>query len=135
MSLPEPAKFTYLLMPAERVCLLRFNGSISLGDVTRGIERLWADPGYDPLFNGIVNLEGVTTRAGLDDLQALISFLHKRSSSSGRWVAVFSEPKPTALAMMFKAAWKGAFNIEIVSTWEAACRHLRVNLPAFASKN
>jgi len=132
MPLPEPVKFSYLLMPEQRLCLLRFRGGVSLGDITRGLERLWADPAYDPLFNGIVNLKGVTTRAGLDELQSLIGFLQQRPSSAGQWVAVFSEPKPTALGLMFKAAWKGAFHIEIVSTWEAACRHLRVNLPAFA---
>lgn len=135
MSQPDPQKFSYSLMPAQRLCLVRFSGNISLGDITRGMQQLWADPGYDPLFNGIVNLEGVTTRAGLDELQSLISFLKNHRSSDGRWVAVFSEPKPTALGMMFKAAWKGAFNIEIVSTWEAACRYLHVDLPAFAHAN
>jgi hypothetical protein len=133
MSQPEPQKFICTVMPAQRLCLVRFNGSVSLGDITRGTQQLWGHPDYDPSFNGIVNLEGVTTRAGLDELQALISFLKNQRSSDGRWVAVFSEPKPTALGMMFKAAWKGAFNIEIVSTWEAACRHLHVDLPAYAS--
>ncbi|AOS45415.1 hypothetical protein Verru16b_02496 [Lacunisphaera limnophila] len=125
-------KFTYRILTAQRLCLLRFSGSVSLSDVTRGVVQLWADPDFDPFFNGIVNLDGVTTRAGLGELQSLIDFLQKRSASAGQWVVVFSEPKPTALGLMFKAAWLGPFNIEVVSTWEAACRFLDVDLPAFA---
>jgi hypothetical protein len=132
MSVTEPTKFSYSILPEQKLCLLRFAGHVSLGHVTRGVQQLWADPAYDPFFNGIVNLEGVTTRAGLDELQSLITFFQQRRSSAGQWVVVFTEPKPTALGMMFKAAWKGSFNIEVVSTWEAACRFLRVDLPAFA---
>lgn len=132
--MPPPASFkwTHTILPARRLCLMRFYGNVTLADITRGVERLWSDPAYDPFFNGIVSLEGVTTRAGLDELQALIVFLQKRGSSAGQWVVVFTEPKPTALGIMFKAAWKGPFNIEVVSTWEAACRFLRVDLPVFA---
>jgi hypothetical protein len=130
MHRPASDKFSYNFAPAHRLCLVRFSGSVSLSDITAGLEKLWGDPDYDPGFNGIVTLDGVTTRAGLDELQALITFLHGRRSSDGRWVAVFSEPKPTALGMMFKAAWRGSFNIEIVSTWEAACRLLQVNIPS-----
>ena len=132
MSDPASSKWTYSIRPAQRLCLMRFYGNVTLTDITRGIEQLRADPAYDPFFNGIVNLEGVTTRAGLDELRALIAFLQKRRSSAGQWVVIFTEPKPTALGMMFKAAWKGPFNIEVVSTWEAACRFLRVDRPACA---
>jgi hypothetical protein len=125
-------KFSYRILRDQRLCLVRFSGVVSLGDITRGVAQLWADPAFDPFFNGMVNLDGVTTRAGLGELQSLIDFLQKRSASAGQWVVVFSEPKPTALGLMFKAAWLGPFNIEVVSTWEAACRFLDVDLPAFA---
>lgn len=129
---PAPAKHAYTILPAQRLILFRFRGYVTLADITRGVEQLWADPAYDPFYNGIVNLEGVTTRAGLDELQALIAFLQKRRSSAGQWVVVFTEPKGTTLGMLFKAAWRGSFNIEVVSTWQAACRFLRVDVPAFA---
>ena len=132
MASPESTKHSISILPERRLILLRFRGYVTLADIQRGVEQLWADPAYDRFYNGIVNLEGVTTRAGLDELQALIRFLQKRSLSVGQWVVVFTEPKTTALGMMFKAAWSGSFNIEIVSTWEAACRFLRVDLPAFA---
>lgn len=128
------AKHTHTILPEQRLILCRFRGQVTLADILRGVEALWADPAFNPEFNGIANLEGVTTRAGVEDLQALIAFFEKRNASRGRWAVVFSEPKPTALGMIFKAAWPGPFNIEVVSTWEAACRFLHVEIPAFAPR-
>lgn len=124
-------KFSYEIYPQLRLNILRFSGAITVGDIVRGINQLWADSRYDPTFNGIVNLEGTTTpRAGLDDVKSLLAFLrdHEKISTS-RWAAIFTEPKPTALAMILKAALPGPINLEIVSTWEAACHVLQVNLP------
>lgn len=129
---PESTKHAYVILPEKRLILVRFKGHVSLTDIKRGTEALWADPAYNPRYDGIVNLEGVTTRAGLDELQALIGFLQQRGSSHGQWVVVFTEPKTATLGVFFKAAWRGSFNIEVVSNWEAACRFLRVDLPAFA---
>lgn len=125
-------KHSFTILSDHQLILCRFRGHVTLADIKRGTELLWADPAYDPSYNGIVNLEGVTTRAGLDELQALIGFFQARNSSTGQWVVVFSEPKSTTLGMLFKAAWSGSFRIEIVSTWEAACRFLNVNLPVFS---
>jgi hypothetical protein len=124
-----PKSCHHQILPTQGLTLMRFTGTVSLGDVTRGIERLQADPLYDPRYNGIVNLAGVTTRARLDDLRALLAYLEKRRTGSGQWAVIFTEPKLVALALCFKVAWRGAFRIEIVSTWEAACRCLGVTLP------
>ena len=128
----EPPKHAFTILREQRLILLRFRGYVTLADIKLGAEQLWADPAYNPSFNGIVNLEGVTTRAGLDELQALIGFLQRRNPSIGQWVAVFTEPKSTTLGLLFKAAWPGPFRLEVVSTWEAACRFLDVRLPEFA---
>lgn len=128
---PGPSKYSYTILRERRLVLCRYRGYVTLADIKQGVETLWSDPAYDPSFNGIVNLDGVTTRAGLDELKALLGFFQTRNASSGRWVVVFSEPKPTTLGMLFKAAWSGPFHIEVVSTWEAACRVLKVNLPVF----
>ncbi len=125
-------KHAFTILREQRLILCRFRGYVTLADVKEATEALWAAPGYDPSFNGIVNLEGVTTRAGLDELQALIGFLRNRASSTGHWVVVFTEPKAATLGMLFKVAWPGPFRIEVVSTWEAACRFLKVDLPVFA---
>jgi len=122
-------KFTYEILPERRLNVLRFSGSVSLKDVLAGTRKLWADERYDPHFNGIVDLQGVTTQATMDDVRALVSFLQEDGTSRGRWAAIFTEPKPTALAMLFKVACPAFLTMEVVSTWEAACHYLRVELP------
>ncbi len=122
-------KFSYHIMPEKRLAIVRFSGSVSIADVTRNIELFWADSHYNAEYNGIVDLQGVTTRAKVEDLKVLLDFLERRRSSVGWWVAILTEPKPTALALIFKAAFAGSFKLEIVSSWSAACKFLQIDVP------
>lgn len=127
-------KFSYTILPERRLSILRFKGSVSVQDVMTVIQQFWADERYNPEYNGIVSLEGVTTRAKIEDLKALLDFLEGHRKSVGWWAAILTEPKATALALIFKAAFHGSFNLEIVADWEAACRFLQVDLPQTAVK-
>ena len=122
-------KFSYTILPERRLSILRFKGSVSVQDVTTVVQQFWADTRYHPEYNGIVCLEGVTTRAKVEDLKVLLDFLEGQRRSVGWWAAIMTEPKATALALIFKAAFHGSFNLEIVSDWEAACRFLQVEIP------
>lgn len=122
-------KFSYTILPERRLSILRFKGSVSVKDVTTVIEQFWADSRYNPEYNGIVSMEGVTTRAKMEDLKVLLDFLETHRRSVGWWAAILTEPKATALALIFKAAFHGSFNLEIVSSWDAACRVLGIELP------
>ncbi len=126
-------KFSYTILPERRLNILRFKGSVSVQDVTTVLQQFWADARYNPEYNGIVSLEGVTTRAKMEDLKVLLDFLENRRQSVGWWAAILTEPKATALALIFKAAFHGSFNLEIVADWEAACRFLQVDMPAEAA--
>lgn len=122
-------KFSYNIIPEKRLAILRFNGSVSVADVTEATEQVWADSRYDPSYNGIVSLEGVTTRAKVEDLKQLLDLLENEHTSTGFWAAILTEPKPMALALIFKAVFQGALRLEVVSSWEAACRFLQIDLP------
>jgi len=127
-------KFSYTILPERRLNILRLKGSVSIQDVVTVIQQFWADERYNPEYNGIVSLEGVTTRAKIEDLKVLLNFLEERRESVGWWAAILTEPKATALALIFKAAFQGSFNLEIVSDWEGACRFLQVDLPENVAK-
>jgi hypothetical protein len=127
-------KFSYTILPERRLNILRFKGSVSVQDVVTVIEQFWADERYNPEYNGIVSLVGVTTRAKIEDLKVLLNFLESNRNAVGWWAAIMTEPKATALALIFKAAFHGSFNLEIVSDWEAACRFLQVDLPEASVK-
>ena len=123
-------KFSYRILPEQKLNIVRFSGSVSIADVTHNVQQLWADARYNPHYNGIVDLEGVTTRAKVEDLKVLLDFLENRKDSFGWWAAILTEPKPTALALIFKATFVGTFKLEIVSSWDAACKFLQIELPA-----
>lgn len=127
-------KFSYTILPERRLNLLRFKGSVSVQDVISSIELFRADERHNPEYHGIVCLEGVTTRAKIEDLKVLLNFLESSHKSVGWWAAIMTEPKATALALIFKAAFQGSVNLEIVSDWEAACRFLQVDLPDNVAK-
>jgi len=122
-------KFSYTILPERRLSILRFKGSVSVQDITTVVQQFWADTRYHPEYNGIVCLEGETTRAKVEDLKVLLDFLEGQRRSVGWWAAIMTEPKATALALIFKAAFHGSFNLEIVSDWEAACRFLQLEIP------
>lgn len=126
-------KFTYRILPEQRLNILRFSGSVSVADVTRHIQQFWADSEYDPTYNGIVDLEGVTTRAKVEDIKTLLDFLENQKTGTGWWAAILTEPKPTALALIFKAVFKGPIKLEVVSSWQAACKFLQIDLPRSAT--
>jgi hypothetical protein len=123
-------KFSYAILPDKRLSILRFRGSVTIPELKSAAEEFWADRRYDPSFDGIADLNGVTTRVKLEDLRLLLHFLENRRKAAGRWAVVFSDPKPMALGLIFKAAFNGTFKIEIVSSWEAACSWLNVDAPA-----
>src|SRR5689334_12863500 len=107
-------KFSYDILPERHLAILRLKGSITLKDVLRGIRQLSADPRYKPAYDRIVDLEGVTTQPPIGDITPLIVFLQQeKSTSQGRWAAIFTEPKPTALALIFKVACHAAFTLEV----------------------
>lgn len=122
-------KFSYTILPDQRLSILRFRGSVSVKDIAEATHAFWSDQRYHPAYNGIACLEGVTTRARVADLRELLRLLEARNTSIGTWAAICTEPRPTTLAMMFKAAFTGTIRLEIVSSWEAACRFLQVELP------
>lgn len=115
--------------------MVRFRGHVSLTDIVSGVRQLWADPLYQTEYDGLVDLADTTTRATVADLRSLLTFLTHAKVSRGRWVGIFNEPKPTALAMLFKAANPLPLSFEVVSTWEAACAHLRQEIPTDLRRN
>lgn len=121
--------FAYRIFPEKRCIVQCFWGDVSLRDVIECSKSMWADAAYDPAFDGISDLRGCTTRAVPSDVPALIAFLRNPQASSGRWATIFTDPRGTALTMLFKNAIFPKLWIEIYSSWEGACKALNLNLP------
>jgi len=122
-------RFSYNILPERRLNLLRFSGSISLADIKRATEQFWADARFHPEYTGVADMSDIVPRVKIEDLKALLEYLETNHRSVGRWVVILTEPKPTALALIFKAAFRGRFQLEVVSSWSAAAHFLQMELP------
>lgn len=121
--------FRYKILSEHRVIVAQYTGEMGPKDVIENIQKLRLDPLYEESHNGIVDLRRAVTGGGPEDVSRLIHFLRSNSANTGRWAAVFSDPKLLALGMIFKTFKAERPRLEVFSTWEAACFHIRIDLP------
>lgn len=128
MGLHAPARVAYshTINPKRRLIIQRFDGSLSLANVCDGAEKLWADPQYDPAFDGITDLSHSVANGTVDDVRSLCRFvLNRPKASTGRWAIVTNDPKITAFVLVFsRLAPKPA--LSVFSTWAAATAFMQV---------
>lgn len=98
-------------------------------DMAKSTELLWADPLYDKSYIGVCDLTRASISMHASEIPALVSFFNNPQTSSGRWAVIVSEPKSTALGMLFKASAVARPWIEIFTSWESACAFLQADLP------
>ena len=120
--------YRHVVVPEQRLIVLRFTGEVSLGDVMRSSEVLWRDPGYDRTFHIISDLSAVSPRANPRDVVTLRDFYKRPEASIGRWAMIFSDPILTALGLLFRSAAAIDRRIGVFSTWEGACDFLNVEV-------
>lgn len=121
--------FSYKIFSEQRFILVRYFGTVSYDDVIQATEALWEDPMYSPEFNGIIDLSSIRVAASVKDLGKLVKFVRDPRCSTGSWAAVFTEPKATALGMLYKATRGLRHSLHLFSSWEAACDYHGVDYP------
>jgi len=123
-------KFSYEILPEKRLIHLRFEGVFTLQELLTGVELMWSDERYRPDYEGIVDLTDTSVGVDLTDFRALIEFLrNEQRTSKSRWAAVVTTPLAAACALLYKQACAAPHTLEVFSTWEAACRFLKIDLP------
>jgi hypothetical protein len=121
--------FEYVILPEKRCIVIRYSGVLTLNDVTASTQALWADPLYDKMYNGISDISRATPGGNTDDVGKLVDFFKHPETSTGRWAVITSEPKFTALSLLFKSSCYAKPWIEMFTSWEAACAFLGVEIP------
>ena len=120
--------FEYQIFPEKRCIVQSFTGEVSLQDVVRCSELMRRDERYDRSFDGISDLRRCTPKAGLTDVGELVAFFKNPQTSAGRWAAILSDPRGTALTMLMGRAVRPWMWIEVFSSWDGACKALGVEL-------
>lgn len=122
-------KFEYKILPERRCIVQRLTGEIPLRHIMESTRAMWAEPLYDPAFNGITDMTACISRSNPSDIMSLVSFLNHPSASTGRWAAIFNEPRGIAMGLLFRSTHTLKLRFEIVSSWDAACKHIEADIP------
>lgn len=118
--------YSHTINPARRIIIQRFDGSLSLAAVCKGLEQLWADSQYDPHFDGITDLSHSVVNGSMEDVRALSRIVaNHANASNGRWAVVTNDPKITALVLVF-ARLLSKPTLSVFSTWPAATAFMQV---------
>jgi hypothetical protein len=121
--------YSHTINPNKRIIIQRFDGILSLAAVCEGTERLWADPHYDPAFDGITDLSHSVVKGTVDDVRALGRFITGRANAStGRWAIVTNDPKATAFVLVLSRLMTRP-TLSVFSTWAAATAFMHVETP------
>lgn len=120
--------FHYVILPELRCIALRCKGTLSLSNLMDCSEKLWGDPLYDKSYTGIADFSHATIDVQASDIPLLVDFYKRPQTSTGRWAVVVSDPKSTALILIFKASASTQPWFEIFTSWESSCTFLRVNI-------
>ncbi|MGH8047876.1 MAG: hypothetical protein ACREKL_11570, partial [Chthoniobacterales bacterium] len=110
--------FEYVILPEHRCIAIRYTGTITLPDVIASTKELWADPLYDKTYNGITDLSRATAGGSVEEIAPLVDFYKHPETSTGRWAVIFTEPKFTALGLLFKSSSYAKPWIELFTSWE-----------------
>ena len=121
--------YSHTVNPAKRIIIQRFDGTLSLATVCEGTEKLWADPGYNPAFDGITDLSRAVVSGNVEDVRALSRFIaNSQRASTGRWAVVTNDPKITAFVLVFGRLLAKP-SLSVFSTWAAATAYMQVETP------
>ena len=122
--------YGHVIVPPTRIIYQVFEGAFSADQLVACTRRLWSDPAYSRLYNGITDVSCMAPGATLENLQGLTAFLkHEPQLSQGRWAVITSTPIATAGAMLYKREMAAHHPFGVFSTWEAACAFLQLDLP------
>lgn len=122
--------FQYIILPEQRFIAQRFRGTVALMDVIAATETMWDDPAYRTDYCGISDLTDCRIVAEPSDVVSLLTFLRQPQVNRASWAAIFSEPKGTALAFLFRSSNCFLKRFGVFSTWESAGDFLEVPIHA-----
>lgn len=122
--------FGYEIHPGKRAVVATFRGHFSRLALERAVQTLWGDARYRTDYVGIVDISHASVSIAIEDFRAIVEWVRRHERTSvARWAAVASTPYATACALLYQRALAGRQELQVFSTWDAACRFIEVDLP------
>jgi len=83
-------------------------GEVTFAEIQAMLARLFADPAWDPAFDGMVNLTDGRLELSQEEVATIAErLIHEESASRGRWAFVLRDPLNHGLVRMFASLSDG----------------------------
>ncbi len=128
---------SYYFIPDTTKFVIRLRGELNLQNLFTSIEKIWADPNYNPSYSSIMDLRDTEMNMSTADITKLAGFIlaDQGQASKGDFIMLVNKPFETALSMIFESKMVGQQTMNIFSTEEAALKALRITQEDFAMLN
>lgn len=93
----------YEILPERGLVLETFEGRVTVAALVPFFQSLYADPAWDPSFDGLADLTAATIDMDFDDMTKLVGYMRSSGSASrGRWAFVVGSTLNLGMSRMFQ---------------------------------
>jgi hypothetical protein len=99
----KPFAARYELHPDRRLLEEVFEGSVTLAVIVGFVGTIYADPGYDPAFDGLADFTHASIDMTFDEMWMLVEGMRQSGlASRGRWAFVVPSALNLGMSRMFE---------------------------------
>lgn len=118
-------KFTYLIVPEERLIIESIEGDVTLEHLLELSPKIWSDPKYQRELSAVIDIRHATLKLSTSDMGRLTEFIiNSGEGATGDLALVVREPMETAMSYMFEKQMMYNREVAVFSTVEGAYRFL-----------
>ncbi len=119
--------YLYRILPEHKLIVETVTGAITVEELAKKTDQLFADPLYDPTYVGIADYRGSVSRMTKVELYAFASLMNDSNMfGQAKWAIIADDPIVVALSHLFQQRVENAENVGIFSTAEAAAQFVGV---------
>lgn len=122
----------FIVSKTNRLILERFNGKVNYDLIKQASEAIWAEPNYDPYFNGLIDIRDCKIEAGIAELsKAALFFMQNAHTAKGLLVILADQNQSIAKSFIFNNKVNKFMNIHVVSSLSEAMKNLGVPVEVY----
>jgi len=96
--------FQYTIYPEKEFVEERFQGTVEIKGLIEALQQIFADPAWNPQYNGIVDLREANMELRYPDVRTLVDFQKSHPlTSQGQWAFIADKDKNFGTMRMFHA--------------------------------
>jgi hypothetical protein len=116
-------EYTYHILPEHQLIIETVSGELTLEGLAQKTKELFADPQYDPRFNGVIDLRRASSHMTQVEVYGFAGYINESGMfGQSKWAIVGMDHIVIALSRIFKQRMPDQNTIGVYSTIEAAAK-------------